>query len=196
MERKTISIMKACELVGVSRRTIYNWLSSGKIEYVRTAGGSVRIFVDTLWRDPHHSDRPAVNALWQTRRPEPGLMPRALSVDELLARRPMDESPELRLLFHRLNNQLGIILAHAELLEAKAPDDMNRARAAQVVASALEAMGTAKEIRIQNCNNTAKSMTSKIVEIVNIFDDFHGFSPYPRSPLFKADTTYNLNKFN
>lgn len=53
MERKTISIMKACELVGVSRRTIYNWLSSGKIEYVRTAGGSVRIFVDTLWRDPH-----------------------------------------------------------------------------------------------------------------------------------------------
>ena len=52
VERKTISIMKACELVGVSRRTIYNWLSSGKIEYVRTAGGSVRIFVDTLWRDP------------------------------------------------------------------------------------------------------------------------------------------------
>ena len=59
----------------------------------------------------------------------------------------MDESPELRLLFHRLNNQLGIILAHAELLEAKAPDDMNRARAAQVVSSTLEAMGTAKEIR-------------------------------------------------
>jgi len=49
----------------------------------------------------------------------------------------MDESPELRLLFHRLNNQLGIILAHAELLEAKAPDDMNRARAGQVVSSAL-----------------------------------------------------------
>ena len=32
VERKTISIMKACELVGVSRRTIYNWLSSGKID--------------------------------------------------------------------------------------------------------------------------------------------------------------------
>ena len=64
MERKTISIMKACELVGVSRRTIYNWLSSGKIEYVRTAGGSVRIFADTLFRDPHKSDRPAVPATW------------------------------------------------------------------------------------------------------------------------------------
>ena len=59
MERKTISIMKACELVGVSRRTIYNWLSSGKIEYVRTAGGSVRIFVDTLWRTPTDAVRPA-----------------------------------------------------------------------------------------------------------------------------------------
>jgi excisionase family DNA binding protein len=66
VERKTISIMKACELVGVSRRTIYNWLSSGKIEYVRTAGGSVRIFVDSLWRDPHHADRPAVQSMWQT----------------------------------------------------------------------------------------------------------------------------------
>jgi len=59
----------------------------------------------------------------------------------------MDELPELRLLFHRLNNQLGIILAHAELLESKATDDMNRARAAQVVSSTLEAMSTAKEIR-------------------------------------------------
>ncbi len=54
---------------------------------------------------------------------------------------------DLRVLFHRLNNQLGIILAHAELLEAKAPDDVARARAAQVVTSVLEAMGTAREIR-------------------------------------------------
>ena len=29
---------------------------------------------------------------------------------------------DLRTLIHRLNNQLGVILAHAELLEAKAPD--------------------------------------------------------------------------
>jgi len=54
---------------------------------------------------------------------------------------------ELRLLFHRLNNQLGIILAHAELLESKSADDVNRARAAQVVSSVLDAMGTAREIR-------------------------------------------------
>ena len=74
-------------------------------------------------------------------------MPGGLSVEELIARESMDESAELRLLFHRLNNQLGIILAHAELLESKAQDDAHRARAAQVVASALEAMGTVKEIR-------------------------------------------------
>ena len=58
-----------------------------------------------------------------------------------------DEFHALRLLFHRLNNQLGIILANAELLEKKATDEANRARAAQVVASALDAMATAKEIR-------------------------------------------------
>ncbi len=64
--------------------------------------------------------------------------------------RPADVSrieSELRQLFHRLNNQLGIILAHAELLEIKAVDDVSRARAAQVVSSALDAMGTAREIR-------------------------------------------------
>jgi len=61
----------------------------------------------------------------------------------------MEESSELRMLFHRLNNQLGIILAHAELLEAKSADDVSRGRAAQVVASALEAMATAREIRRQ-----------------------------------------------
>jgi hypothetical protein len=59
----------------------------------------------------------------------------------------MEELSELRLLFHRLNNQLGIILAHAELIEAKSADEGNRARAAQVVSSALEAMATAREIR-------------------------------------------------
>ena len=51
MERRAISITQACESVGVSRRTIYNWMAGGKVEYVRTAGGSVRIFADSLWRD-------------------------------------------------------------------------------------------------------------------------------------------------
>lgn len=59
----------------------------------------------------------------------------------------VEEPRDLALLFHRLNNQLGIILANAELLEAKSPDDMSRARAALVVAGVLDAMATAREIR-------------------------------------------------
>ena len=56
---------------------------------------------------------------------------------------------DLGLLFHRLNNQLGIILANAELLEAKSSDEMSRARASQVVSSVLDAMSTAREIRLR-----------------------------------------------
>jgi hypothetical protein len=61
----------------------------------------------------------------------------------------VDDTSDLGLLFHRLNNQLGIILANAELLEAKSGDEMGRARAAQVVASVLDAMATARAIRQQ-----------------------------------------------
>ena len=49
-QRPVLSIMKACVEVGVTRRTIYNWMALGKVEYVRTAGGAVRIFTDSLWR--------------------------------------------------------------------------------------------------------------------------------------------------
>jgi len=72
------------------------------------------------------------------------------SVAELLERGAMDQPQELHRLFHRLNNQLGIILANAELLEGKLVDDVNRARAAQVVASVLDAMTTAREIRLHS----------------------------------------------
>ena len=58
VERQTVSIMKACEMVGVSRRTIYNWIAANKVEYLRTAGGSIRIFVDTLWREPDGTKHP------------------------------------------------------------------------------------------------------------------------------------------
>jgi len=61
---------------------------------------------------------------------------------------------DLSELFHRLNNELGIILSHAELLEAKCDQDKNRSRASQVVAAALEALGTARQIRAQVNDST------------------------------------------
>ena len=61
----------------------------------------------------------------------------------------MEQATDLQRLFHQLNNQLGVILASAELLEARAADDHTRARAARVVTSTLDAMGTAAEIRRQ-----------------------------------------------
>ncbi len=67
-----------------------------------------------------------------------------LLVDPAASRWP---EGDLRLLFHRLNNQLSVVLAHAELLETKAANDLERARAAQVVSSVLDALGTTKQIR-------------------------------------------------
>ena len=56
----------------------------------------------------------------------------------------MTDSKEL---LHKLNNQLGVILAHAELLETKAQDASQKARASQVVNAALQAMAVSRELR-------------------------------------------------
>jgi len=54
---------------------------------------------------------------------------------------------DLPRLFHRLNNQLGIILANAELLESRIADETHRARAGQVVSSVLDAISTVQTLR-------------------------------------------------
>ena len=56
-------------------------------------------------------------------------------------------SPELARVFHRLNNQLGIILANAELLETRLTGETERARASQVVSGALSAISTIQDLR-------------------------------------------------
>lgn len=56
-------------------------------------------------------------------------------------------SAEVMSLFHRLNNQLGVILANSELLESKLTDEVQRTRAAQVVTGALEAIGTVQHLK-------------------------------------------------
>ena len=59
--------------------------------------------------------------------------------------RPSDT--DLRGLFHQLSNQLGVILAHSELMEIKAPDPAQRDRATHVVKAALKAMVVVGSIR-------------------------------------------------
>ena len=54
---------------------------------------------------------------------------------------------DLPRLFHQLNNQLGIILANAELLESRLTDETQRLRAGQVVSSVVEAIDTSQKIR-------------------------------------------------
>lgn len=48
IKRGFVTISQACVVIGVSRRSIYAWLQTGKLAYFRTPGGSVRIFTESL----------------------------------------------------------------------------------------------------------------------------------------------------
>jgi hypothetical protein len=60
---------------------------------------------------------------------------------------PDQPEPELQQLLHQLTNQLSVIVAHAELLEAKALDSVSQSHATQVITGALGAMTTVRAIR-------------------------------------------------
>ena len=49
-DRRKANVAQSATIAGVHRNTIYNWIASGKVEYIRTASGQIRIFVDSLWR--------------------------------------------------------------------------------------------------------------------------------------------------
>lgn len=46
--RELVTIPEARRIAKVSRRTIYVWMTKHKLEWVRTAGGSVLIYLDSL----------------------------------------------------------------------------------------------------------------------------------------------------
>ena len=50
--RQLVNIAQSATIAGVHRNTIYNWIAANTGEWVRTAGGHLRVYVDTLWRIP------------------------------------------------------------------------------------------------------------------------------------------------
>jgi excisionase family DNA binding protein len=47
---RSVSLDHAAELLGVSRRTIYNRIRENRLRTVRTVGGSQRVLIDSMGR--------------------------------------------------------------------------------------------------------------------------------------------------
>jgi len=45
---RSVSLDHAAELLGVSRRTIYNRIREGRLQTVRTLGGSQRVLIESV----------------------------------------------------------------------------------------------------------------------------------------------------
>ena len=48
---RSVSLDHAAELLGVSRRTIYNRIREGRLQTIRTIGGSQRVLIDSVQED-------------------------------------------------------------------------------------------------------------------------------------------------
>ena len=64
---RSVSIDQAAQLLNVSRRTIYNRIRDGRLQTIRTLGGSQRVLVESLdsngFRPQPFSSAPAAVAL-------------------------------------------------------------------------------------------------------------------------------------
>jgi excisionase family DNA binding protein len=57
---RSVSLDHAAQLLGVSRRTIYNRIRDGRLQTIRTKGGSQRVLLDSVQIVPSHAaDRPS-----------------------------------------------------------------------------------------------------------------------------------------
>ena len=45
---RSVSLDQAAQLLGVSRRTIYNRIREGRLQTIRTLGGSQRVLLDSV----------------------------------------------------------------------------------------------------------------------------------------------------
>jgi excisionase family DNA binding protein len=51
---RSVSLDHAAELLGVSRRTIYNRIREGRLQTIRTIGGSQRVLIDSMSETREH----------------------------------------------------------------------------------------------------------------------------------------------
>jgi excisionase family DNA binding protein len=51
---RSVTIDRAAEILGVSRRTVYYRISEGVLQTIRTRGGSQRVVVDSLLAPQKH----------------------------------------------------------------------------------------------------------------------------------------------
>jgi excisionase family DNA binding protein len=45
---RSVSLDQACQMLQVSRRTVYNWIREGRLQTIRTLGGSQRVLVESV----------------------------------------------------------------------------------------------------------------------------------------------------
>jgi excisionase family DNA binding protein len=48
---RSVSLDHAAQILGVSRRTIYNRIRDGRLQTIRTLGGSQRVLIDSVHGD-------------------------------------------------------------------------------------------------------------------------------------------------
>ena len=45
---RSVSLEQACLMLQISRRTVYNWIREGRLQTIRTLGGSQRVLLESL----------------------------------------------------------------------------------------------------------------------------------------------------
>jgi excisionase family DNA binding protein len=56
---RSLSLDRAAEFLGVSRRTIYNYIRDGRLQTMRTLGGSQRVLLDSIEEEARVDPHPA-----------------------------------------------------------------------------------------------------------------------------------------
>jgi excisionase family DNA binding protein len=59
---RSVSLDHAAQLLGVSRRTIYNRIREGRLQTIRTLGGSQRVLLESVVEDRGHDDSTTRNS--------------------------------------------------------------------------------------------------------------------------------------